>query len=165
MELNEALQRLLLSYKRYYNIKTEAVEPPFAAEAVFHSHNEQYFLVKRAKIADIDTNETVYFATEDTLSPERLTQLDTCAWERGLSTVKPGPQHRNSDVSLIILANHIAPDAIRQIPKCKHYQSYRWGLHGWSNYRLIALELSSGQIAHNRQGQTLKKLVRNIISW
>lgn len=56
----EALERILRSYQTYYNIKTEAVEPPFAAEAIFGSHNEQYFLIKKAKVADIDTNETVY---------------------------------------------------------------------------------------------------------
>ena len=61
----EALERVLRSYQTYYNIKTEAVEPPFAAEAIFGSHNEQYFLIKKAKVADIDTNETVYFATEE----------------------------------------------------------------------------------------------------
>ena len=44
----EALERVLRSYQTYYNIKTEAVEPPFAAEAIFGSHNEQYFLIKKA---------------------------------------------------------------------------------------------------------------------
>lgn len=63
----EALERVLRSYQTYYNIKTEAVEPPFAAEAIFGSHNEQYFLIKKAKVADIDTNETVYFATEESI--------------------------------------------------------------------------------------------------
>ena len=37
----EALGRILRSYQTYYNIKTEAVEPPFAAEAIYGSHNEQ----------------------------------------------------------------------------------------------------------------------------
>ena len=71
----EALERVLRSYQTYYNIKTEAVEPPFAAEAIFGSHNEQYFLIKKAKVADIDTNETVYFATEESLSKDRLLEL------------------------------------------------------------------------------------------
>ena len=73
----EALERVLRSYQTYYNIKTEAVEPPFAAEAIFGSHNEQYFLIKKAKVADIDTNETVYFATEESLSKDRLLELDS----------------------------------------------------------------------------------------
>ena len=85
----EALERVLRSYQTYYNIKTEAVEPPFAAEAIFGSHNEQYFLIKKAKVADIDTNETVYFATEESLSKDRLLELDSIAWERGTANVQP----------------------------------------------------------------------------
>ena len=94
----EALERVLRSYQTYYNIKTEAVEPPFAAEAIFGSHNEQYFLIKKAKVADIDTNETVYFATEESLSKDRLLELDSIAWERGTANVQPSSNHRNSDV-------------------------------------------------------------------
>ena len=129
----EALERVLRSYQTYYNIKTEAVEPPFAAEAIFGSHNEQYFLIKKAKVADIDTN------------------------------VQPSSNHRNSDVVLIILTGHAEEDALTQVKKCKHYQSYLWGFHGWSNYRLIVAELSSGRIVHNRHGQILKKLVKKAI--
>ncbi len=156
----EALERVLRSYQTYYNIKTEAVEPPFAAEAIFGSHNEQYFLIKKAKVADIDTNETVYFATEESLSKDRLLELDSIAWERGTANVQPSSNHRNSDVALIILTGHAEEDALTQVKRCKHYQSYLWGFHGWSNYRLIVAELSSGRIVHNRHGQILKKLVK-----
>ena len=132
----------------------------FPAEAIFGSHNEQYFLIKKAKVADIDTNETVYFATEESLSKERLLELDAIAWERGTANVQPSSNHRNSDVVLIILTAHAGEDALAQVKKCRHYQSYLWGFHGWSNYRLIVAELSSGRIVHNRHGQILKKLVK-----
>ena len=160
----DALERILRSYQTYYNIKREAVEPPFAAEAIFGSHNEQYFLIKKAKVADIDTNETVYFATEDFLTRERLLELDTIAWKRGTANVQPSSNHRNSDVVLIILAGHAEEEALAQAKKCKHYQSYLWGFHGWSNYRLIVIELSSGRIVHNRHGQILKKLAKKAIN-
>ena len=67
---------------------------------------EQYFLIKKAKVADIDTNETVYFATEESLSKDRLLELDSIAWERGTANVQPSSNHRNSDVVLIILTGH-----------------------------------------------------------
>ena len=124
---------------------------------------EQYFLIKKAKVADIDTNETVYFATEESLSKDRLLELDSIAWERGTANVQPSSNHRNSDVVLIILTGHAEEDALTQVKKCKHYQSYLWGFHGWSNYRLIVAELSSGRIVHNRHGQILKKLVKKAI--
>ena len=49
-----ALEKIIESFRRYYDVSTENVDLPFAAKAVFKSHNEQYFLVKAAKVADID---------------------------------------------------------------------------------------------------------------
>lgn len=163
MNLQEALDKLLPSFQRYYNIKTEEAEAPFKAEAVFQSHNEQYFLIKSARISEANSNEFIYFHTADSLNADELTQLDTCAWERGISHVEPNYYHRNTDVALIIIAEKIDEEAKKLIRKLKHSKSYQFGLQGYSNYRLIALELSSGCVTHNRQGQSLKKLVSNII--
>ena len=162
MTATEALERLLRSYVQYYDILREGVEPPFTAEAVFHTHDTQYVLLKSAAISEAESHEYVFFATAESMDLADVTVLDETAWERGLARVKPYSCHRNSDVTLVILAERIDPDAMAAIRKFKHYKSYRFGLHGWSNYRVIALETSSGTMAHNRLGQSLKKLLRNI---
>ena len=163
MNTDDTLNALLPLFKRYYNLNTETPEPPFAAEAVFASHNEQYFLVKAAKVADIDTNEYVYFAKCDRLNTDDLDRLDTTAWERGLSKVNPGPGHRNTDVTLVIVADVIDDDTKKIIKKKHHYKSYRFGFNGWSNYRLVAIGCSTGKAYYNHQGKSLKKLVGNIL--
>lgn len=162
MERAEALEKILRSYQRYYDIRTEGVEPPFAAEAVFHSHDDSYFLIKAARISSQESHEYVYFATEPVLDLERLNELDAAAWERGVAQAAPGPDHRSSDVALVILADRITPEAEKEIRRKKHYRSYRFRLQGWSSYRLIALELATGGITYNRLGESLKKTVRNI---
>ena len=158
----DVLDALLKSYQRYYNLKTEDVQPPFAAEAAFHSHDEQYFLFKSAKLAEAEAHEYVFFAVGETLSLADVQSLDQAAWERGLSRAKPGPNHRSTDVALIILAERIAPEAMRYIETLKRYQSYRFTLHGWSQYQAIALETSTGTLSSNRRGRDLQKLFRNI---
>lgn len=70
MTRSEALQKILHSYAAYYNINQENPTEPFSAEAVFHSHNDAYFLVKSAR-------------------------------------VKPHTNHRNTDISLIIIADSV----------------------------------------------------------
>ena len=50
MTAKEALEKLLPSFVRYYNIKTEEVAEPFSAEAEFYTHDESYFLFKEAKM-------------------------------------------------------------------------------------------------------------------
>ena len=53
-------------------------------------------------------------------------------------------------------------DAVQRIRTRKHYQSYRFGLRGWSNYRLIAMEIPTGREAHNRLGRDLPRLLSNV---
>ena len=161
--MDETLNALLPLFKNYYNIKTEDVEEPFVAEAAFESHNEQYYLIKAAKVADVDMNEYVYFAKCDTLTPEEFKKLDETAWERGLSKAKPGYNHRSTDVTLVIVAGSIEEETKKLIRKTRHYKSYKWGFHGWSNYRLVAIGCNERKAFYNHQGQNLKKLVRNIL--
>ena len=163
MNVQEALEKLLPSFRRYYNVKTEDVAAPFVAEAVFQSHNEQYFLVKSARISEANSNEFAYFYTADSLNAEQLKELDACAWERGLKDVQPNYYHRSTDVALIIIAERIDEEAKKLMRKLNHSKSYQFGLKGYSNYRLVALELSTGKVTYNRQGQNLKKLLSNIL--
>lgn len=162
MTTEEALESLLRSYRQYYNIKTEDAAAPFAAEAAFHSHDEQYVLMRRAKISEAEAHEYVFFATAGSLSLEEAKKLDERAWEEGLSRVKPHYDHRSSDVVLIILAEQISQEAKQYIRSAKRYKSYRFTLQGWSHYSVVALETSTGELSCNKRGRDLRKLFRNI---
>ena len=61
MNGNGTFEKIINAFNRYYDISTENIAGPFCAEAVFKSHGEQYFLVKSAKVADIDSNDFVFF--------------------------------------------------------------------------------------------------------
>ena len=162
MTLEEALGRVLRSYRTYYNINTEHPAPPFAAEAVFSTHDTGYFLVKAARITESDSKEYVFFALAEHLDVEAFELLDEAAWKTGMARVKPEAGHKSTDVILVILTNKLDEDCAELIRARKHYQSYFWGLHGWSHYRLIAMEIPTGKEAHNRQGRELPRLLSNI---
>lgn len=162
MTPSEALEKLLHSYEHYYDVTREGVTPPFAAEAAFHSRDEQYFLVKSAKLAEAESHEYVFFATEDSLTPEKAQELGDAAWAAGMERVRPHAEHRSTDIILVILAGGIEPAAAAYIKKLRRYQSYKLSFQGWSHYRVIALETSSGRLVCNRMGRTLTKLLRNI---
>lgn len=163
MTVNEIIDKLLLSFQVYYNVKTEDVNPPFIAEAEFHTHDEQFFLVKSAVLSEAESREYVFFATEKYLDEDTLHRLDKAAWESGMERVRPHKDHRNTDVVLFIVAEEISEEAFKEISRLRHYQSYHLGLQGWSNYRLVAIEQSSGRTVYNRLGRSYKKLIRNII--
>ena len=162
MSPSDVLSVLLKAYQGYYDVRTEDVEPPFAAEAAFHSHDEQYFLMKSAKLSEAESHEYVFFAVGEDLALEDVQRLDETAWRRGISRARPHGSHRSTDVALVILARRVAPEAFDYIRRVKHYQSYRFTFHGWSHYRAVALETSTGKLSYSRRGQDLEKLFRNI---
>ncbi len=162
MTAREALPGLLKSFIRYYDIKEDGVEAPFAAEAEFHSHEEQFFLVKQAKLSEAESKEFVYFAVSDHLTLDEAKLLDETAWGRGMARVHPHDGHRNSDVVLIILADQVDAEAAAYLKKCKRYESYKHTLHGWSHYRVIVRDMSTGKLTFNRMGRTLKKVLDKI---
>ena len=88
---SEALEKLLPVFSRYYTINRETPVSPFAAEADFRLHNENYFLIRSAKFAEQDSNEFVYFALTGTLSPEEVLSLGETAWNDGMKKTDPKP--------------------------------------------------------------------------
>ena len=169
MEPSQVIKKLLPAFQQYYTIKENDVTSPFCAEAEFRSHNEQYFLVRSAHIADIDSNEFVYFAAEDSLNSTKLEELVKAAWEAGLAKVKPYNGHRNSDVSLLIFTKSISSETIQNIKKTKLYKSYKFSLHGWSHFKLAVCDLDTTgkdgapEVFSNRQGKDFIKLIKKNI--
>ena len=169
MEHSQAIEKILPAFQQYYTIKKDDITPPFCAEAEFRSHNEQYFLVRSAHIADIDSNEFVYFAALSDLDNEKLEELVNVAWQAGLSKVHPHEGHRNSDITLIILADKIANETKIKIKKTKLYKSYKFSFHGWSNFKLAAADLDSTakdgspDVYSNRLGKDFAKLIKKNI--
>ena len=163
MNAQRACELILNAYRSYYDVNLESPTAPFSAEAAFRSHDEQYFLVKSATISESESNEYVFFAVCDQLDTELLRSLDQAAWDAGMARVRPHKNHRNTDVTLVIVADAIPQELIPVIKRLHHYRSYRFGLMGWTNYRIIALDCSFGRLAFNRQGRALKKLFLRII--
>ena len=163
MEPSEAIKKLLPAFEQYYTVKTEDVTPPFCSEAEFRSHNEQYFLVRSAHIADIDSNEFVFFADCEELSSEKLKELTDAAWNAGLQKVRPYNGHRNSDVSLFIFTKSISPETAAIIKKTKLYKSYKFSFYGWSHFKLAVCNISNMEIYTNRQGKDYAKLIKKNI--
>ena len=161
MNLDQALDGVLSAYKTYYNINRTSPAAPFAAEAEFHLHDEQYFLIRSARISEVDSREHVFFATYPVLDLSAAEKLAETAWQTGLERVRPHANHRNTDVTLIVLTEELTDDAAAFVKTAKRYKSYRFGLRGWSQFRMLVYDLHSGRLVHNRLGENLKGIINN----
>ena len=159
-ERQALFEKVLRSFEAYYNIDRENPLPPFDAEASFDMHDEQYFLIRSARISEADSREYVFFRVLERLDLETFRDLDRAAWETCLSRVDLSGNHRNTDVCLVIIADTIDPDAGEALRRKDHYKSYRFGLKGWSSSRMTAYECTTGTCFCSRRGQALKELFK-----
>ncbi|MGN0739248.1 MAG: hypothetical protein ACI4LX_03665 [Treponema sp.] len=158
MNSSEALEKLLPAFEKFYTVKREGAVCPFDAEAEFCSHTEKYVLVKAARIADIDSNEFVYFSSQKKLDASLLKELSETAWNEGLKKVHAYNGHRNSDVTLIVIAESFSADVKKCAGKIKYSKNYMFGLYGWSNFKLAVLGTENNDAACNWHGREIKKL-------
>ena len=158
----ETLEKVLQMYGQYYQVKRDDVTPPFAAEAESSVVDELLSGFKTVKISSAESREIVFFTAQETLTADLAQRLVEAAWTEGLSRVKPGPNHRNTDVILVMLTDRIDPEAAALLKKIRRSKNYMLTFHGWSVLRLIAIETPSRNMVCNRMGHDLKKLFSNI---
>ena len=161
--MDNYLEKLLRAFEKYYDINRDHPAPPFCAEADFRLHDEQYFLIRSAKLAERDTREILFFAVSDTLTPEIFQSLDQAAWETGLARAQVRANHQFTDIGLVILAGSVSGETQKLIRKTNRTKSYLFGMRGYSRYRLIAYDCSQGSVVRNRMGDTLEQVIRNTL--
>ncbi|MCR5418163.1 MAG: hypothetical protein K6E84_04535 [Lachnospiraceae bacterium] len=164
MNLQSVLDALIDAYRGYYDIKTEQVTAPFDAEGYFSNEAQQYFLVKAAKVASVNAYEHVFFAKRESLTTSELTGLDAAAWQELLSRVKPDGDHKNTDCTLIVVTESISEEIRALVPKFSHSKNYRFGLWGFSNYRLVVIGADDLTVLTNRRGRDLTDFVKQHIT-
>ena len=160
--IQEILNKIINSYRGFYDVNMIDPIEPFFAEATFRLHDEQYILLKRAKFAESDTTEFVYFAGVDLLTKERFTELEQIAWGDCLRRAEPKEGHRNTDATFVVVTNGVEEGCDRLIKKIKHWKSYKYTFHGWSTFRAVVCDLSQEKILYNRRGKELEKVYNNI---
>lgn len=148
----DCMERVILSYKRYYDVsRTES--DLFYARALFSAKLEQYFITRRARLSESDSKEHVFFALAPALSDQALSLLCARAWEETLNSTKPFFGHRNTDCSLIIITDTVTPEIKRLAKRTRFYKSYAAGLCGWSAFSLAVFGVRDGSVAYNGRGK------------
>ena len=164
MTPDEALKKLLDAHRRYYDINETTPTEPFSAEATFQMYDKQYLLLRSVKISESESGELVYFACADELEAKYLQNLANLAWEKGILRVDPHESHQNTDIVLYVIADKFNGNFEDVVKRCKFYKNYRFGLHGYSHFKMLAYEISSSKLAHNRMGKNLVTVIKNTLN-
>ena len=158
-------QALLNSYEAYYDIARVDDGSPLLATCDFHSTSERYVLVKRAKLWAAETNEYVFLFHVPELTMDSLAACRDLALEQGMKKIRPHSEHMYSHITAILLCDTAQPDALELLERYKKSASFKLSLHGWMEYRIAAVDLSTAEVFVNRKGKDVKKSLCRIIDF
>lgn len=153
------LEKLLNAYSHHYDIDRDVqVEGgAFPASATYYLRDENYLINRKHVLSAVENHEYVYFYETAHLDAETLRQLIEVSRNAGLAQVKPHKEHMSSMVALVILADTLDPEAKTLIKKTRFHKNYRLALHGWMEYQIAAMEISTNSFLSNPAGRNVKK--------
>lgn len=164
LTLQERLDKLLDAYSHLYDIAREVdvEDGHFPATAFYFLRDENYLISKQHVLSAVEQHEYLYFFLTDHLDVQTLEAQIALSKKAGLAHVKPHKDHMFSNVGLVILANTIEPEAQKLIKKTRFRKNYKLTFHGWTEYQLAAMEVSTNRFFSNPAGKEARKnLERN----
>ena len=156
MTKRDILKKLLDAYSHHYDIDTNT-PVPFDASVTYYMRDENYLISKKHVLSALEQYEYVYFFLTDHLDVKTLEEQIARSMEVGSERIKPHKEHMSSYVTLIILADTIDPDAKVLLKKTKYRKYFRLALHGWMEYHIAAMELSTKSFLSNPAGKDARK--------
>lgn len=181
---NEAVERLLAGYRRYYSItrfdggKEEEVrglreaahiEKPFfsghaslAAVCEYYEQAEKFFLFHSASLWSTSQEEFLFIFNVPHLTLPLFEELRDYAYSAGMDMAHIGSGHMYTYISPVFVCDSMDADAKRALEKYKMYKTFRFSFHGWMEYHAGALDLSTGSFYFNKAGKCMERGLRRL---
>lgn len=159
--LQSALDKLLDAYSHQYDIAREVEEEDilWPATATYYLRDENYLISKEHVLSAVEQHEYVYFYLTDHLTAADLQARVDLSKRAGLRKVRPHKDHMFSNITLVVLANTLDPEAQKVLKKTRFRKNYKLSFHGWTELQLAAMEVSTNRFLSNPAGRGAKQIL------
>ena len=162
-----AVERLLKSYRRFYNITRfdGGISPPLeegrnlreavtlspfredernglAAVCEYYEKTGQHLFLKSNEIWSANQEEFIFLFTADHLTADLL---ERCRY-----------------VSPVFICGKVDDAARKAVENCRIYKTFRFSLHGWLEFHTGCLDMEKRSLYFNKSGRCMEKNLRNI---
>lgn len=165
MREQEYLSKLEGMYQKHFKVK-RSVNMLNCNVDMYASCNMTFgrnFLSKDAIIDKYESNEHCMVKTYENADLNVAEEFAEMLKKGCRELVKPNRDHRNSYVTGVLLTR-CSPgnDVIKFIENFKYSRAYKFYLQGWSDVRLIMVDLESCQVYCNRIAKDVKKIYKPV---
>ena len=156
------LEGLKSAYTAYYDIEEFEDGTPLKALCAYHNRDSQYVLVKKAELWAAENHEYLYLWDAEQLDTALVEEMFRRTLADGEPRVRPHSQHMYTYLTAVVLYESAGPGALEQLKKLKKRREFKLSLHGWMEFRIAAVDLSTGEITVNRAGRAFGKDLRQL---
>lgn len=153
----ELLERLLVAHEAYFDVERDHhfAGRRFEGYAELHSSASQYVLSKRAKLWETSSHEYMFFALTPRLDAALLDEYASFMKNEAIGKVKPGGNHMNSFLTLVIISDFAEDGAMRRVRRLRFRKNFAFGLRGWADLRICIVSLADQRVCANPMGRAL----------
>ena len=155
------LETLCAIYAHQYDIDREGKDGGgvFPATATYFLRDENYLISRKHVLSAVENYDYLYFCLADHLDAPTLQKYIHRSMELGKARVRPHKEHMSSFITLVILADTMDDEAKNLLKKTRMRKYFRFAFHGWMEYRIAAMEVSTQQVFSNPAGRDTGKLL------
>ena len=128
----------------------------------YHLRDSQYVLVNKEELWAAESHEYLYLWSLDRLEQPDVEGIFQRVLEDGEPRIKPHPQLMYTYLTAVVLYDSADPQALAQLKKLKKRREFKLSLHGWMEFRIAAVDMSTGEITANRSGKILQKDLKRL---
>ena len=184
---NEAVERLLSGYRRYYTVtrfdggfnpppeefkgicEAGKLTPPvlpgeicFVAVCEYYEKAERYFLFKANELYSTHQEEFIFLFSVKNLTKELFETCRDYAYEAGMELAHIGPGHMYTYITPVFVCETAEADAVKALEKTKIYKSFKFSFHGWMDFHVACFEASKHKLHFNHSGLCMKKNLEKV---
>ena len=163
MTRQELTERIIQGYSSYFDINRQENNPlGLVCRCDLHIHSEKFVLVRSAKLWEADCHEYVFLFSVKELTSQVFRDCERLVLSQGRELIKPKQGHMYTYLTLAFVCDSLTEQAKKLLKRARHYKSYRFSFHGWSDFRTYAVKAEDKTIFCNKNRKEFSKFIKGI---
>ena len=161
MIANIYMENLIAKYNKNFNISKniDLCDKKISLFAEYKGVGARTFITQKDVIDKYEFNEYCIVNAYNTINMEEVVEYTEYLKTLINTLVKPHREHKSSTITGVIVCNtSIDKSTENFIKKFKFNKPYKLYFHGWSDIRLLLVDLSNNLVVSNKQGKSVKKV-------
>ncbi|CDF57682.1 hypothetical protein [Thermobrachium celere] len=160
MNKNEYIKMLAQKFEKYFDIEFDKniLNLKLDLFAKHYSLNGRTFLTKKDVIDEFENYEYVFLKHYNYIDVHAINEFIDFLKKVSEEVVNPTKNHMSTYINGVVLFDSIDEGVKDVIKRFKNSKTFLFGLRGWFDTRLLAVDLNGQDIICNREGKRVKKV-------